>query len=124
LEVNLKQLLGTELKKKTIVTIRHVNKKFDDLTFDQQLSFICMNNLKDFLVELMQTTLKRFEGNGRPYILSNPWTVQILDYLMQYYRYVCDILKSSEESRVIALAEEVKDRSELVEDFAKSTLGS
>ena len=94
------------MKKKTIQMIRHVNKKFDDLTYDQSLSANCMKNLKEYLKELMQKTLARFEGNGKKYIIENPWTVQILEYLSQYYGYVGDALKTAAESRIIAMQEE------------------
>ena len=115
--------MSTELKKKTIQTIRQVNKKFDDLTYDQGLSLGCMTNLKEYVIDLMQRTLKRFDQNGKRYILDNPWTVQILDYLLQYYRYVGDSLKTAAESRIIALKEEeTRDRETILEDFNKSQL--
>ena len=76
--------------------IRQFNKKFDDLTFDQSLSYACMTNLREYLRDLMQKTLNRFDGNGKKYIIDNPWTVQILEYLTQYYGYVGDVLKTAE----------------------------
>jgi hypothetical protein len=83
------------LKKKTIQTIRQVNKKFDDLAFDQNLSYACMRNLKEYLIDLMQKTLKRYIDNGSAYIIENPWTLQILDYLLQYYKYMGEAMKSA-----------------------------
>ena len=84
------------MKKKTIQTIRQVNKRFDDLTYDQNLSSLCMKNLKEYLRDLMQKTLNRFDQNGKKYIRENPWTVQILEYLSQYFSYVGDALKTAE----------------------------
>ena len=82
-----------------------------------------MTNLKEYVIDLMQKTLKRFDQNGKRYILDNPWTVQILDYLLQYYRYVGDTLKTAAESRIIALKEEeTRDRETILEDFNKSKL--
>lgn len=69
MESDLKELTSTELKKKTIQTIRQVNKKFDDLTYDQSLSYACMRNLKEYLLDLIQKTLSRYEKNGKNYIV-------------------------------------------------------
>jgi hypothetical protein len=48
----------------------------------------CMNNMKDYLRELITKTIDRFEANGKNYIIENRWTTLIIDYLLQYYKYV------------------------------------
>ena len=71
----------------------------------------------------MQKTLTRYEENGKKYIIGNPWTVQILEYLSQYYKYVGDSLKTAAQSRIIAMKEEQsRSRESILEDFNKSTM--
>lgn len=83
--------MTAELKRKTIITIRHVNKKYDELTYDQDLSPNCVNNLKEYLLSLMEETIARYEKAGNSYILDNSWTAQLIEYLYEYYQYVKDI---------------------------------
>ena len=60
---------------------------------------------------------------GKKYIVENRWTVQMVDYLFEYYKYVQDIMISSEQSRIIAIkGEEGKDRSQLLKKFEDSKL--
>ena len=70
--------MTAELKKKTIITIRYVNKKFDELTYDQDISTNCVKNLKDYMLTLMEETISRYENAGKRYILENTWTAQVL----------------------------------------------
>ena len=82
-----------------------------------------MRNLKEYLLDLVQKTLSRYEKNGKKYIVENPWTVQILDYLLEYFRYVGDSLKTAAESRALALKEEEsRSHESVLEDFNKSRL--
>ena len=84
------------------------------MTYEHILSFGCMNNLKEYLMELIVKTLRRYEAVGKEYISSNRWTVQVIASLLQYYSYVGDALKTSEESRIIALKEDDRDRTPLI----------
>lgn len=67
LDLKMKQLVTAEIKKKTIVTIRLINKKFDDLTYDQNISIGCLNNFKDYLLDLMEHAIRRYETVGKNY---------------------------------------------------------
>jgi hypothetical protein len=47
----------------------------------------------------------------------------VVSYLYEYYQYVKDVAGTAEQSRILALKEEEKERSDLLEDFGKSQLG-
>lgn len=59
----------------------------------------CMNNMKEYLRELITKTIDRFEANGKNYIIENRWTTLIIDYLLQYYKYAGESIKSMSEIR-------------------------
>lgn len=123
LEEKVQKIMNAELKRKTIITIRHVNKKYDQLTYDQNISFTCVKNLQEYLSVLMEETIKRYEKAGKTFVLQNSWTTQVVSYLYEYYQYVKDVAGTAEQSRILALKEEEKERSDLLEDFGKSQLG-
>lgn len=54
--------------------------------------------------------------------MENTWSTLIINYLLQYYRYVGDSLKSMAESRILACKDEVRSRGSLLEDFGLSNM--
>lgn len=56
------EALKGETRKKSIVTIRVINRKFDELTYDKHLTGKCVGNLKEYATFLMENIIeeKRF----------------------------------------------------------------
>jgi GTPase Era involved in 16S rRNA processing len=56
----IEEKMAAEVKRKSIVTIRVVNKRFDELTYDKHLTPRCSGNIREYVVELLKKTLERF----------------------------------------------------------------
>lgn len=96
--------MKAEARRKSIITIRVFNKRYDDLTYDKNLSEKCIYNLKEYIHEIMTTFLKENEESERNEI------TRTLLYLKKYYHYLTQIPIDEEQSRVILPNSEPESR--------------
>jgi hypothetical protein len=115
----IEEKMAAEVKRKSIVTIRVVNKRFDELTYDKHLTPRCSGNIREYVVELLKKTLDRYEKQDAIF-QQNGWAGQVLDYLLAYHGFVKELTVTSEQSRALAAKPEYKDREKLTMDFNNS----
>lgn len=116
----IEEKMAAEVKRKSIVTIRVVNKRFDELTYDKHLTPRCSGNIREYVVELLKRTLDRYERQDAAF-QQNGWAGQVLDYLLAYHGFVKELTVTSEQSRALAAKPEYKDREKLTMDFTQSS---
>lgn len=82
-----------------------------------------MNNLKDYVVQLLFTSLNRYEQKGNAFIQKNGGTTQALDFLLTYHGYFQFLVITCEQSRIIATQQTYKDYAFHLSDLEACNFG-
>jgi len=64
----MQDIVSKEIKRRSIIIIRQINSKFEELDYDKQLSITCLNHLKTYLIQLMKRVTSKYESVGGNYI--------------------------------------------------------
>lgn len=115
-------ILKAESRRKSIVTIRVVNKKYDELTYDKHLSLKCVGSLKEFMSQTITNFLRLHQHKTIKELEHSPQITQTLHLLCKYYNHIKGLSIGSEESRSIAINQDYKIRSSISDDFRASKL--
>lgn len=115
-------LNAREIKRRTIIVIRQVNKAYDDLTYDKHVSKRCLESLKKYTSELTALRFQEYCEREGPRVTQRQR--RVVESLLAYNQYLGELSATYDRSRSIAVKRDYRMYGNLLEEEQPRSLSA